>query len=113
MATIQAEQRTVYVTKHTCADGTKHRKVCLSAKGAASAAAWWLIFERYNDPTHYGLPMPHNSKWADVDNCSCNPYGYVMFDRDMECDLHGRGGYFERMHERLARWILAVQAVQP
>lgn len=109
MATIQAELRTVYIAKYTERSGHKHRKVCLSIQGAASALAWWLIFERYNDPTHYDLPMPHNSKWNDTDNCSCNPHGMVIFERDRDCDLHGIGGYFDKMHERLTRFILAAQ----
>ena len=111
MATIQAEQRTVYIAKYTERSGHKHRKVCLSLKGAASTLAWWMIFDKYNDPKHYDLPMPHNSEWTE-DECICNPDGLLMFDRDGECDLHGYGGYFDRMHDRFTRWILAAQAVQ-
>lgn len=99
---IQAEQRTVYVARHTTKDGRTRRKTCLTKQGAASAIAWWIIFDkRSNDDgimdQPKGYPCTCEVTWAG---------GIPVYARDYGCESHGSYGYYHELHKRFTRYIL-------
>ena len=106
---VQAEQRTVYVARYTTKDGKSRVKTCLTKHGAASRLAWWVIFDKRADDNGI-LDSPSELV------CICDvqwTMGVAFFGKSADCDVHGYDGYYNELHDRFTRYILATQAVQP
>ena len=99
---IKPEQRTVYVAEYTTREGQRRVKTWLTKKGAASALAWWIIFDKRTDDNGIldspaELPCICDVQWIG---------GVAMFGKSADCDVHGYTGYYKRLHERFTRYIL-------
>lgn len=105
MKGIETRTKTVYTARYTTKDGTRRCKTFLSKKGAASALAWWIIFDKRADDNGI-LDTP--SKLT----CMCDiqwSTGVAFFEKNMDCEVHGFDGYFDRLHNRFVCFILAKQ----